>query len=57
MLYVFTIRYIDPEQVPVQYDGLSKEGEQKFTIADPATEDTINLVSKHTIEFSVTEVC
>ncbi|XP_055833993.1 patellin-3-like [Solanum dulcamara] len=48
-------KYIVPEQVPVQYGGLSREGEQEFTIADPATEDTIKPASKHTIEFPVTE--
>lgn len=47
--------YIVPEQVPVQYGGLSREGEQEFTIADPATEDTVKPASKHTIEFPVTE--
>ncbi|KAK6129615.1 hypothetical protein DH2020_036625 [Rehmannia glutinosa] len=50
-------KYIAPEQVPVQYGGLSKEGEQEFTIADPATEETINPTSKHTIEFPITEAC
>lgn len=57
MLYVLTIRYVVPEQVPVQYGGLSREGEQEFTIDDPATEDTVKPTSKHTIEFPVTEVC
>ncbi|TMW97797.1 hypothetical protein EJD97_004972 [Solanum chilense] len=49
-------KYIVPEQVPVQYGGLSREGEQEFTIADSATEDTVKPASKHTIEFPVTEV-
>ncbi|KAK4352794.1 hypothetical protein RND71_028312 [Anisodus tanguticus] len=48
-------KYIVPEQVPVQYGGLSREGEQEFTIADPATEDTVKPATKHTIEFPVTE--
>ncbi|CAN4081428.1 unnamed protein product [Withania somnifera] len=48
-------KYIVPEQVPVQYGGLSREGEQEFTIADLATEDTIKPASKHSIEFPVTE--
>ncbi|KAK4708530.1 hypothetical protein R3W88_029455 [Solanum pinnatisectum] len=48
-------KYIVPEQVPVQYGGLSREGEQEFTVADPATEDTVKPASKHTIEFPVTE--
>lgn len=53
---MLTIRYIVPEQVPVQYGGLSREGEQEFTIADSATEDTVKPASKHTVEFPVTEV-
>ncbi|KAL3324266.1 hypothetical protein AABB24_038449 [Solanum stoloniferum] len=48
-------KYIVPEHVPVQYGGLSREGEQEFTVADPATEDTVKPASKHTIEFPVTE--
>lgn len=50
-------KYITPEQVPAQYGGLSKEGEQEFTVAEPATEDIIKPASKHTIEFPVTEKC
>ncbi|KAL0365794.1 UNVERIFIED_CONTAM: Patellin-5 [Sesamum radiatum] len=48
-------KYIAPEQVPVQYGGLSKEGEHKFTTADAATEETIKPTSKHTIELPITE--
>ncbi|KAI5655889.1 hypothetical protein M9H77_24682 [Catharanthus roseus] len=48
-------KYIAPEQVPAQYGGLSREGEQEFTTADPATEETIKPASKHTVEFPVTE--
>ncbi|PHT45839.1 Patellin-5 [Capsicum baccatum] len=50
-------KYIAPEQVPAQYGGLSKEGEQEFTNAEPATEEIIKPASKHTIEFPVTEKC
>ncbi|CAI9778171.1 unnamed protein product [Fraxinus pennsylvanica] len=50
-------KYIAPEQVPVQYGGLSKEGETEFTTADPATEETIKPTSKHVIEWSITEAC
>ncbi|GMI90554.1 hypothetical protein HRI_002724700 [Hibiscus trionum] len=50
-------RYIAPEQVPVQYGGLSREGEQEFTVADAATELTIKPATKHTIEFPITEKC
>ncbi|KAL0326387.1 UNVERIFIED_CONTAM: Patellin-3 [Sesamum radiatum] len=48
-------KYIAPEQVPVQYGGLSKEGEQEFTPADPATEEIIKPTCKHTIELPITE--
>ncbi|KAK4483889.1 hypothetical protein RD792_011098 [Penstemon davidsonii] len=48
-------KYIAPEQVPVQYGGLSKEGETEFTTADSATEEIIKPTSKHTIELPITE--
>ncbi|KAH0749295.1 hypothetical protein KY290_028527 [Solanum tuberosum] len=50
-------KYIAPEQVPAQYGGLSKEGEQEFITAEPATEEIIKPASKQTIEFPVTEKC
>ncbi|KAJ9145937.1 hypothetical protein P3X46_028264 [Hevea brasiliensis] len=50
-------RYIAPEQVPVQYGGLSREGEQEFTVADSATEVIIKPTTKHTVEFSFSERC
>ncbi|KAE8682232.1 Patellin-4 [Hibiscus syriacus] len=50
-------KYIDPEQVPVQYGGLSREGEQEFTVVDAVTEVTIKPATKHTIEFPITEKC
>ncbi|KAK9271109.1 hypothetical protein L1049_026698 [Liquidambar formosana] len=50
-------KYIAPEQVPVQYGGLSREGEQEFTTADPVTEVTIKPATKHTVEFPVSETC
>lgn len=49
-------RYIAPEQVPVQYGGLSREGEQEFTTADHVTEVTIKPATKHTVEFPFSEV-
>lgn len=49
-------RYIAPEQVPIQYGGLSREGEQEFTTSDPVTEVTIKPASKHAIEFAISEV-
>ncbi|MBA0699326.1 hypothetical protein Goari_000974 [Gossypium aridum] len=48
-------KYIAPEQVPVQYGGLSRDGEQEFTVADAATEVTIKPATKHSVEFPVTE--
>ncbi|XP_057470046.1 patellin-3-like [Actinidia eriantha] len=50
-------KYISPEQVPAQYGGLSREGEQEFTTADPVTEETIKPASKHTVEFPMSEAC
>ncbi|KAL7000720.1 hypothetical protein U1Q18_001873, partial [Sarracenia purpurea var. burkii] len=44
-------KYIAPEQVSAQYGGLSREGEQEFTTADPVTEKTI----KHIVEFPISE--
>lgn len=49
-------KYIAPEQVPVQYGGLKKEGEQEFTAEDTAvTEVTIKPTSKHEVEIPVVE--
>ncbi|KAG5224624.1 patellin [Salix suchowensis] len=48
-------KYIAPEEVPVQYGGLSKDGE--FTAADSVTDFTIKPTSKHTVEFPVSEAC
>ncbi|GLU06717.1 hypothetical protein SLE2022_237190 [Rubroshorea leprosula] len=48
-------KYIAPEQVPVQYGGLSKEGEQEFTTDDPVTEFIIKPSTKHTVEYAVSE--
>ncbi|KAJ6422166.1 hypothetical protein OIU84_027168 [Salix udensis] len=48
-------KYIAPEEVPVQYGGLSKDGE--FTVADSVTDFTIKPTSKHTVEFPVSEAC
>ncbi|KAL8166449.1 hypothetical protein V2J09_007948 [Rumex salicifolius] len=47
--------YIAAEQVPVQYGGLSREGE--FSESDPATHILVKPSSKETVEFSVTEAC
>lgn len=50
-------KYIAPEQVPVQYGGLSKDGDNEFTTAEPVTEEIIKPATKHTIEFPVSETC
>ncbi|KAB2083676.1 hypothetical protein ES319_A05G284800v1 [Gossypium barbadense] len=50
-------KYIAPEQVPVQYGGLSREGEQEFSVADAVTEVTIKPAAKHSVEFLITENC
>ncbi|XP_076949387.1 patellin-3-like [Bidens hawaiensis] len=50
-------KYISPELVPVQYGGLSREGEQEFTSSDLATEDIIKPSCEHVIELAVSEAC
>ncbi|CAI9114998.1 OLC1v1015831C2 [Oldenlandia corymbosa var. corymbosa] len=47
-------KYIAPEQVPVQYGGLSRD-EGEFTVSEPVTEETIKPSSKQVVEFPVTE--
>ncbi|KAL9668181.1 hypothetical protein QQ045_002556 [Rhodiola kirilowii] len=47
-------KYIAPEQVPIQYGGLSGD-QESFTTADAATELVIKPASKHTVEFPFTE--
>ncbi|KAL5059884.1 hypothetical protein RYX36_031488 [Vicia faba] len=49
------IPFSTPQQVPVQYGGLSREGEQEFTTADPATEVIIKPATKHAVEFPISE--
>jgi len=56
LIFFCFFRYIAPEQVPVQYGGLSKENDTDFTTADAVTEVTIKPASKHTIEIPATEV-
>lgn len=51
-----SLRYVAPEQVPVQYGGLSREGEQEFSTEDPVTEVAIKPATKHTVEFPISEV-
>lgn len=54
--FVWSHRYIAPEHVPVQYGGLSREGDQEFTTSDPVTEITVKPAAKHTVEIPVSEV-
>jgi len=56
LIFFHSFRYIAPEQVPVQYGGLSKENDTHFTTVDAVTEVTIKPASKHTIEIPATEV-
>ncbi|KAI3684559.1 hypothetical protein L6452_33783 [Arctium lappa] len=50
-------KYIAPELVPVQYGGLSRDGEQEFASTDSVTEEIIKPATKHTIEFPAPETC
>ncbi|XP_030503540.1 patellin-3 [Cannabis sativa] len=49
------LRYIAPEQIPIKYGGLSKDGE--FGTNDAVTEVIVKPAAKHTVEFPVTESC
>ncbi|XP_062083731.1 patellin-3-like [Humulus lupulus] len=49
------LRYIAPEQIPIKYGGLSKDGE--FGTSDAVTEIIVRPAAKHTVEFPVTESC
>ncbi|CAI9786963.1 unnamed protein product [Fraxinus pennsylvanica] len=53
-------KYISPEQVPIQYGGLSVdfcECNPEFTVDDPATEITVKPATKQTVEIIVNEKC
>ncbi|XP_058087215.1 patellin-3-like [Magnolia sinica] len=50
-------KYIAPEQVPVQFGGLSKDNDTDFSTTDAVTEITIKPASKHTVEIPVSETC
>ncbi|KAL2497414.1 Patellin-3 [Abeliophyllum distichum] len=53
-------KYISPEQVPIQYGGLSVdfcECNPVFTVDDPATEITVKPATKQTVEIIVNEKC
>lgn len=53
-------KYISPEQVPIQYGGLSVDFcdcNPEFSIDDPATEITVKPATKQTVEIQVNEKC
>ncbi|KAJ9675931.1 hypothetical protein PVL29_024751 [Vitis rotundifolia] len=53
-------KYISPEQVPIQYGGLSVDYcdcNPDFGIADPVTEITVKPSTKQTVEILVSEQC
>ncbi|CAL9137367.1 unnamed protein product [Musa acuminata var. zebrina] len=50
-------KYIAPEQVPVQFGGLSKENDTDFSTADAVIETTIKPSTKQAIEIPVAESC
>ncbi|KDP27342.1 hypothetical protein JCGZ_20274 [Jatropha curcas] len=53
-------KYISPEQVPIQYGGLSVDYcdcNPEFTVADPATEITVKPGTKQTVQIIIYEKC
>ncbi|KAL2329397.1 hypothetical protein Fmac_022824 [Flemingia macrophylla] len=53
-------KYISPEQVPVQYGGLSVDFcdcNPDFTLSDPVTEIPIKPTTKQTVEIAIYEKC
>ncbi|KAK8552602.1 hypothetical protein V6N13_120989 [Hibiscus sabdariffa] len=53
-------KYIPPEQVPIQYGGLSVDYcdcNPEFSDADPATEMTVKPGTKQTVEITIFEKC
>ncbi|XP_073306683.1 patellin-3-like [Primulina huaijiensis] len=53
-------KYISPEQVPTRYGGLHVdfcECNPEFTVDNPATEITINPMTKKTVEIIINEKC
>lgn len=52
----FLFRYIAPEQVPIQYGGLSNPNETDFSPADPVSDITIKTASKYIVELPASEV-
>lgn len=59
LIWFSTHRYISPEQVPVQYGGLSVDScdcNPDSTISDPATDMTIKPGTKQIVEIIIYEV-
>ncbi|KAJ8759500.1 hypothetical protein K2173_007113 [Erythroxylum novogranatense] len=53
-------KYISPEQVPIQYGGLSVDYcdcNPEFTVNDPATEINVKPATKQTVEIIIYETC
>ncbi|XP_057973063.1 patellin-3-like [Malania oleifera] len=53
-------KYISPEQVPIQYGGLSVDSchcNPEFCLADPVTEVAVKPASKQAVEILVSEKC
>ncbi|RZC54080.1 hypothetical protein C5167_012923 [Papaver somniferum] len=50
-------KYISPEQVPVQYGGLNKEGDKEFSSTDLVEEIIVKPTTKQTIELPISENC
>ncbi|KAK3229865.1 hypothetical protein Dsin_001746 [Dipteronia sinensis] len=53
-------KYISPEQVPIQYGGLSVDYcdcNPEFTIADPVTDIVVKPATKQTVEIIIYEKC
>lgn len=55
-IYMIMIRFIAPENLPVEYGGLKRENDEDFTPAEKASELIIRGTSITHIEFPVTEV-
>ncbi|XP_022002585.1 uncharacterized protein LOC110899993 [Helianthus annuus] len=53
---IFPLLDTAPELVPVQYGGLSREGEQEFTSGDAVIEELFKSATKHAVDFPVTEI-
>ncbi|MQL88301.1 hypothetical protein Taro_020855 [Colocasia esculenta] len=50
-------KYVAPEQVPLQFGGLSKEKDADFSTSDAVAEVSIKPSTKHAVEIPVAESC